>query len=221
MVEEHSRISVVIIDDHPVVAQGLSSLLEAADDIEVVGVATDGAAGSTLVARRRPTVMIVDYRMPGADGIELASRLRNEPDGPKVILMSAHVDRRVLEGALDAGCVAVISKHAERQDLLHAVRRAANGDTFFTQDVLAELVRTRRNEPARAVELSPREIEVLQGLIDGHDLVGLAGSLHLSVHTVKNHLRNAMSKLEAHTKLEAVVTALRAGLIRLERSDGE
>ncbi len=211
-----SAITVVIVDDHEVVALGLKALLDDVDDIDVIGSATTGADAVALVARRRPDVVLMDYRLPDGTGADTAREVRTANPKTNVIMITSVADRRVLSQALDAGCCGFLSKNSDRADLIDAITAAASGDSYFTRDVLKHLVHLRRFDEVGSTELSTREIEVLQLTADGLSPDDVASSLHLSAHTVKNHLRHAMAKLDAHTKLDAVVKAVRARLISID-----
>jgi DNA-binding NarL/FixJ family response regulator len=209
-------ITVVIVDDHDTVGLGLQALIEREPDIEVVSIVGTCAAALEAARRRRPDVMLIDYRLPDGTGAEITHQIRALDDPPAVVMITADADRRVLAQALDAGCAGFVSKHADRDDILAAIRAAAADDSYFTRDVLKHLAHLRRFDQIDDVELGDREIEVLQLTADGFSPDEIAGMLFLSPHTVKNHLRHAMSKLHAHTKLDAVVKAVRARLISID-----
>lgn len=208
--------TVVIVDDHEVVALGLESLLDDADGIDVIGSATTSEAAVALVTKLRPDVVLMDYRLPDGTGADTARAFRDAALGVNVVMVTSFADRRVLAQALDAGCCGFLSKNSDRADLIDAIEAAAAGESYFTRDVLKHLVHLRRFDDVGQTELSEREVEVLQLTADGHFPEEIADRLHLSAHTVKNHLRHAMAKLDAHTKLEAVVKAIRARLISIE-----
>lgn len=209
-------ISVMIVDDHDVVALGLRSLLEDVAGFTVLGAAHNVADAVAEVEQRTPDVVLMDYRLPDGTGAEATRAIRALPDAPSVVMVTSAVDRRVLGQSLDAGCSGFVSKNADRDDLVAAVRAAAAGDSYFTRDVLRHLVDLRRFDGAGDNELSDREVEVLQLVADGRSTEDIASELYLSPHTVKNHLRHLMEKLHVHTKLQAVVTALRAGIISID-----
>ncbi len=213
---EPRLITVVIVDDHDVVALGLKALLDDADGIDVVGSATTSAEAFTLVSNRRPDVVLMDYRLPDGTGAEAARQFKDARLDTNVVMITSVADRRVLAQALDAGCCGFLSKNSDRADLVNAIEAAAAGESYFTRDVLKHLVRLRRFDEVGNTELSDREVEVLQLTADGMYPEEVADRLHLSGHTVKNHLRHAMAKLDAHTKLEAVVKAVRARLISID-----
>ena len=209
-------ITVVIVDDHEVVALGITALLADANGIVVIGTATTCEAAVQLVTKKRPDVVLMDYRLPDGTGAETARAFKDAQLGTNVVMITSVADRRVLSQALDAGCCGFLSKNSNQADLIDAITAAASGESYFTRDMLQHLVHLRRFDEIGRAELSDREVEVLQLTADGMYPEEVAKQLHLSAHTVKNHLRHAMSKLDAHTKLEAVVKAVRARLISLE-----
>jgi DNA-binding NarL/FixJ family response regulator len=209
-------ITVLIIEDHTVVALGLQALLESCPPIKVVAVAHGVAEGVTAARRHQPDVALVDYRLGDGTGADATRLLRGASRPPAVVMITAAADRRVLAEALDAGCAGFVSKNAEQADLVAAITAAANNDSYFTRDVLKHLVHLRRFEQLENEELSDREVEVLQLSAEGHTPEEIGVQLFLSAHTVKNHLRHAMAKLDAHTKLDAVVKAIRARLISID-----
>lgn len=214
---EHGAIRLLIVDDHEAVAQGLRALIADEADIDVVGLASGVAAAVAAATRHTPDVVLADYRLPDGTGADLARASRHIEPAPAVVMISADADRRVLNQALDAGCVGFVSKNADRADIVDAVRAAAAGDSYFTRDMLKHLAHIRRFDQVDVAQLADREIEVLQLTADGKTPDEIATELFLSPHTVKNHLRHAMAKLDAHTKLDAVVKALRARLISIDR----
>ena len=214
---EDATIRVVIVDDHDTVGLGLRALIDDEPDISVVAIARSVAQAVAEARRLRPDVMLIDYRLPDGTGADAARTIRGFETPPAIVMITADADRRVLSQALDAGCAGFVSKHADRADILAAIRAAAADDSYFTRDVLKHLAHLRRFDQVDDVELGDREIEVLQLTADGFSPDEIAGMLFLSPHTVKNHLRHTMAKLHAHTKLDAVVKAVRARLISIDR----
>ena len=214
--DDATTISIVLVDDHVVVALGLKALIEDEPDLVVAEIAGPVADARTALERQRPDVVIVDFRLPDGSGIEVIENVRAVHPDAGVVMITAAADRRILAAALDAGCHGFLSKGADQSDLVVAVRAAARGESHFTPDVVRHLSHLRRFEQVDAEELSPRECEVLQLSAEGLAPEEIAERLYLSVHTVRNHIRNSMAKLHAHTKLEAVVTASRLRLISLD-----
>lgn len=209
-------VRVVIVEDHEVVALGLRALIETEPDLEVVSIVADVAGAVSAATQLAPDVMLMDYRLPDGNGVDATRQVRQLDPAPNVVMITAVADRRVLSQALDAGCNGFVSKNADQDDLLAAIRAAAIGDSYFTPDMLKHLVHLRRFDQVDGGELTDRECEVLQLTADGGSPDHIAAQLHLSAHTVKNHLRNAMGKLDAHTKLDAVVKAARARVISID-----
>ena len=207
---------VLIVDDHDVVAQGLGALIEDEPDIEVVGRAGSVADAVGLAAREFPTVVLMDYRLPDGSGADAARKIREMEAPPAIIMVTSVADRRVLGEALQAGCIGFVSKNADKADLVAAVRSAANDDSYFTRDMLKHLVHLRRFDKVDTPDLTSRECEVLQLTTNGLNTEEIAVRLFLSEHTVKNHIRHAMAKLDAHTKLDAVVKAVRTRMISID-----
>lgn len=216
--EPLATIAVAVVDDHQMVAEGLASLLASEVDLDVVGTAANVAATMALVEARRPDVLLLDYRLPDGDGVIAASEvLRRWPD-TKVVMISALRDEDLLRRALAIGCSGFVPKDRGRTEIVAAVRAARRGETFVPKAMISALFgRLRPNEGGARNELTKREREVLGLLAKGRSTAVMSKELHLSEHTVRNHVRNILAKLGAHSKLEAVALAAREGLVTLEQ----
>jgi len=210
------RIRVLIVDDHELVAKGLAALLGELDDVEVVGLADSSKLAVDRVGGLRPQVVLMDYRLGDRDGVQTTREVRERYPDVQVVMLTGNTDQTVLAAALDAGCCGFLDKNAPLEDLGTAIRAAAEGEAHFSREILHKLVRLRRSTVPAARDLSEREREVLQLVADGQSPKQVAVALALSLHTVRNHLRHAMEKFDAHTKLEAVVAAARLGLITID-----
>lgn len=211
-----TAVTVLIVDDHDMVALGLQALLEDGDEVQVLASVRTAADALAAVKRHEPDVVLMDYRLPDGTGAQAAEAITSLDNAPGVVMVTAVADRRVLSQALDAGCCGFVSKNAKRADLIAAIRAGSRHDPFFTADVLAHLAQIKRFDNVDIDELSPREIDVLQATANGLSPEQIARELYLSAHTVKNHLRHAMAKLDSHTKLDAVVKAARARIISID-----
>lgn len=208
-------IKVLLVEDHELVAQSMRSLLDDGLGIHVVDIATTGADAVDAIGRHRPDVVLMDYRLPDGDGIAHTTRVLELAPDTKVIMLTAVRDLAVLDKALAAGCAAFVSKSSPVEELVRAIRAVAAGDAYFTPDMLGRFVRRRHRTSTSPAGLAPRELEVLQLVADGDSTGHIAQQLNISQHTVRNHIRRAMAKLDAHTRLEAVMIAARRELIEL------
>jgi DNA-binding NarL/FixJ family response regulator len=215
-------IRVVVADDQELVRSGFSMILEAQPDIEVVAEAGDGAGAVAAVQRHAPDVLLLDIRMPVMDGLE-AARLVCAQSGCKVVMLTTFdLDEYVYE-ALYAGASGFLLKDVRRDDLVHAVRVVAAGDSLLaptvTRRLVADIVRRRREEataevtPQRLDALTAREVETLRMLARGLSNAEIASTLFVSEHTVKTHVSNVLSKLGLRDRVQAVICAYETGLV--------
>jgi DNA-binding NarL/FixJ family response regulator len=214
-------ITVLVVDDHQMVAESIVRSLREEPDIDVVGVAGTAERGIALGAELRPEVVLMDYGLPDLDGASAAARLRELSPGSHVVLVTGHGGSEVVVAALKAGCAGFLEKRQGLGALATAIRLVAAGEMILPTDQLAALLPAiRRGEPgqAPAVELTPRETEILGLMSEGLVSKTIARKLGVSLNTVRNHVQNILGKLDAHTRLEAVAIATRMGLVR--RPDG-
>jgi DNA-binding NarL/FixJ family response regulator len=212
--ERHGPIGVVLIDDHRMFAESLGRLLDAELGIDILGIAVTGRDGIEKVARLKPHVALVDFQMPGSDGIAVASEIVRGNAGVKVVILTGSTDERVLLAAIEAGCAGVITKDRAADEVAEAVRRAAAGEAFISPAALGHLLsRLSRSQPLLGHDLTDREREVLGLLALGWSNKVIAAELYLSLNTVRNYVQRLITKLGTHSKLEAVATATREGII--------
>lgn len=207
-------ISVLLVEDHKMVAAGLAAVLDDEPDIDVVGQAETATRAASMAAALRPDVVLIDFRLPDAHGAEAISAVLAASPSSRVITVTASREDEALSQVVEAGAMGFVRKDADAEELVSAVRSVARGEAHFSRAAMAAIVRDRRDGMAHQ-QLSAREVEVLQALADGRSVAQIATTLHLSQHTVRNHIRSAMGKLGVHTSLEAVVRAVRAGLVDL------
>ena len=208
-------VTVLIAEDHQLMSDGLAALLEGAGDVTVVGQAGTAERAASMAVALSPDVVLMDYRLPDSRGaLGIQGVLRACPR-TRVLVVTASREDEALAAVLEAGAMGCLHKDADAEDLLTAVRAVAGGEAYFSRAAMAAIVLSRRQGAAHQA-LSPREVEVLQSLADGRSVARIAGDLHLSQHTVRNHIRSAMARLEVHTALEAVVHAARAGLVDID-----
>ncbi|MGF0115248.1 response regulator [Promicromonospora sp. Marseille-Q5078] len=212
---------VLIADDHAAIRAGLRLLLDAADDVEVVGEAADGSAAVTNARALRPDVVLMDLRMPGTDGIAATRTIAAEGVADVLVLTTFDLDEYV-DGALRAGAAGFLLKTAEPAALLDAVRRVAAGDGVLapevTRRVLAQLSRGGTSVPdaapgdPRLADLTPREVDVLAALGRGLSNQGIADELVITEATAKTHVSRVLAKLGVVSRMQAAIVARDAGL---------
>ena len=205
------NITCLVGDDHEALRRGLVALLDAEDDISVIGQAGDGPKTLALLERRRPNVTIVDLRMPGMDGVEFCRQVSEADLGTSVVIYTAFDELEALDMALDAGASGYVLKSGPPAELLRAVRMVHSGHDYIDPALAGGLL-ARRVAAGNSL-LSGRENEVLQLLADGLTTEGVGRELYLSPTTVRSYVENAMHKLEARNRVHAVAQALRLGLV--------
>lgn len=205
-------LTVVLIDDHTMLRQSLRRALEA-EGITVVGEAGDGLEGIRVAMSTAPDVVLMDVSMPNMDGVDATRQLLAADASKRVVMLTMHVDRDVIDRALRAGAVGYLVKDSTIADVVTAIRLAANGDHPMSPQLAALMLTEARKEPGHII--SPREEEVLQLVADGFGTSEIAGRLYISQKTVKNHLAAIYDKLDARDRTQAVLTAVKMGIVRL------
>jgi DNA-binding NarL/FixJ family response regulator len=214
MRESKTTLSVVIVDDHVMFAESLARALSGEPDIEVVGVATNGPDAVRLANDARPHVMLIDYQLPGPDGVEVAADIKRAHPEIFLVMLTGASDERMMLTAIDAGCSGFLTKDRATTDVVNAVRDVANGEALISPEVLARILpKLKRTYRSVGHDLTARELEVLQLLAQGQGSRAIATQMHLSLNTVRNYTQSILHKLAAHSKLEAVATAVREGII--------
>jgi DNA-binding NarL/FixJ family response regulator len=209
-----NKIRVVIVDDHPVVRDGLRGMLESQSDFEIVGEASEGEAAVRMAESLNPAIVLMDLRMPGMDGVTALREIKtNNPQVQILVLTTYDSDADILP-AIEAGASGYLLKDTTREDLFAAIRAAARGETVLAPAVAARLVGKMR-APGEE-KLSKRELEVLQLVAEGDSNREIASRLHISQATVKSHLLHIFGKLGVSDRTAAVTVALRRGILRLD-----
>ncbi|MEQ3551684.1 response regulator transcription factor [Pseudonocardia nematodicida] len=202
-------VRVVVVDDHPVVRDGLTGMFAAEPDIEVVGEAGGGDEAVAVVARTAPDLVLMDLRMPDGSGVDAIRAIRKEQkSGPRILVLTTYDTDRDIRGAMEAGADGYLLKDARRADLVRAIHDVAAGRPVLTPLALAALTgRTERKS------LTAREIDVLRLVADGRTNRAIAGDLGISEATVKTHLLHVYDKLEVVDRASAVRLAWEQGLV--------
>lgn len=213
-----AKISVLIVDDHAVVRQGLRTYLELMDDIRVVAEAANGAEAVTQVQRHRPDVVLMDLVMPEMDGVEATRRIAQSHPQSKVIVLSSFTDDEKVFSAIRAGAIGYLLKDISPPDLAAAIRAVVEGKTQLHPDIARKLmnqfVDPQGRRASQPEELSPRETEVLRLLAEGKSNAELAAALFISEKTVKSHVSNILGKLGLADRTQAAIYAYKHGLVR-------
>ncbi len=211
---DRGPVTVLICDDHELVADGLVAVLQREDGITVVGQVGTMADAVAAAEESVPDVVVMDFRLPDGTGAEATAAIKAVHPTTKVLLLTSHDDDDVLAAALESGCVGFLTKNRPVSDIVAAVRRAAADEALITTDLLARLLpQVRSSTSRREPILTPREHDVLELLSEAATNEVIAQRLFISVHTVRNHVANIMAKLNAHSRLEAVVAARRLDLL--------
>jgi DNA-binding NarL/FixJ family response regulator len=207
-------ITVVIVDDHELVRQGLRSILEQHEDIRVVAEAASGSEAVACIARTRPQVVLLDLRLGDGDGVEVARRLREQGSDTRILVLSIHDTSRHLREALAAGADGYLLKSVSGDVLADGIRSTVQGETVIGQEFVPKLLQdaVRGAQPA-APELTPRELEVMALVADGMANREVAEALGISARTAQKHLENLFKKMQVSDRTEMVTRAFRMGLL--------
>src|SRR5919206_1373058 len=212
------QITVLLVDDHAMVRQGVRAFLETQGDIAVVAEAGSGDEAVGLATEHAPDVALVDLIMPGMDGVETTRRLRARSPRTNVIVLTSYHDDEHVFPAIRAGALSYILKEVGPQELADTVRKAGSGEAVLHPRVAARVVRelqgARRDEPNMFHELSDRELEVLKLVAEGLSNAEISSRLFISEKTTKNHVSNILSKLHLADRTQAAVYAWREGVVR-------
>ncbi len=207
-------IRVMVIDDHPIVRQGVRSLLSNYDDFEVVGEAGSGLIAMQKVSSLAPHVILLDIRMPGETGIDLLKELRQAAPEAKVLMLTSFDDSEYVTGSLRAGAHGYVLKSVSDETLVSAIRAVHFGERVLSPQIVDQMIHTLTAEPPEpAIGLTPEERQILRQLADGASNVQIATDLYMSETTVKRKLQEIFEKLSVHSRAQAAAAAVRRGLI--------
>lgn len=210
-----NKIRLMIVDDHPVVRDGLRGMLESQPDFEVVGEASDGEVAVRITNTLKPQIVLMDLRMPEMDGVTALREIKASNPQVQVLVLTTYDSDADILPAIEAGASGYLLKDSSREELYTAIRAAARGETVLAPAVAARLVGKMR-APAEE-KLSSRELEVLQLVAEGDSNSEIANRLHISQATVKSHLIHIFGKLGVSDRTAAVTVALRRGILRLDQ----
>jgi len=217
----NERIRILIVDDHPVMREGLRAILESQPDMELVGEARDGNEAVNRARALKPDVIIMDLSLPNKDGVEATREIiRNDPQA-RVLVLTNYLDDDKIFGVIKAGALGYMVKQASPQDLRHAVRMVYQGNSALDPAVQRKLVnqvaQADRKAPANGDNLTDREREVLQLMARGLTNLQIAGELSIEKGTVRYHVSNILRKLGFANRTQAVLYAVQNGLAKPPR----
>jgi len=211
-------ITVLLAEDHMVVRQGLRKLLEAEDDLEVVGEAETGREAVEMTRKLRPAVVVMDIAMPLLNGLEASRQILKQASGTKVLILSAHSDDAYVEKALEFGAKGFLLKQTSAHVLSRAIREVQKGNFFFTPSIAKRLAESKRpaasnSAKKKVAQLSSREVEALQLIAEGKANKQIAAELGISIKTVEKHRQRLMQKLGIHDTAGLTRYAIAVGVI--------
>ena len=216
------QINVLLVEDHRLMFEGLSSLLTEYSDINVLGVATTVADAIAKASLLTPDLVLMDYRLPDGDGAQASERIRSLLPDTAILFLSADPSEASIMRAVEAGASGYVSKGASAEELVNSIRRAAEGEFLLEAATMARLLEQRRQSQQKATEqrrlisdLTPRERDVLRLMARGLDNYEISEELGIGYGTVRGHVRGVLEKLGSHTRLHAVAAARKAGLLEV------
>jgi len=214
-------IKILLADDHGIICQGLRSLLEKQSDIKVVGEAEDGRQAFALVQKLVPDMVVMDVTMPNLNGVDATRQIVSRFPNTKVIALSIHSNKRFVTDMLRAGASGYILKECLFEQLIHAIRTVAGGDTYLSPKITGVVISDyveRHSRPAGPCPptLTERELDVLRMIAEGKSMKEIALAFHLSIKTVELDRRQIMQKLNVHSIADLTKYAIREGLVSLE-----
>ncbi|MGA7125192.1 MAG: response regulator transcription factor [Chthoniobacterales bacterium] len=203
-------ITLMIVDDHPVVREGLAAILKSQKDMKIVAEAGDGEEACKLYDEFSPDVVLLDLRMPNKDGLGVITELMaRNPPRPRIIVMTTYESEEDIRRTLKAGAKGYLAKGTAPQEIRDAVRKVAKGDSLLPASIASKLAESMTHP-----ELSERELQVLQYMANGRSNKEIGQVLYISENTVKAHVKSILAKLDAMGRTEAIAIALKRGLIK-------
>jgi len=212
------KIKLIIVDDHRLIRDGMKSLLQSEDDLEIIGEAENGLELLEMLSKANPDVVLLDVTMPKLNGIEAALKINERYRGVNVVFLSMHEEPEYILKCVQTGAQSYLMKNVEKEELLLAIRKAAKGEKYFNPNIaalLAQGLTEMRQQFDAKVELTPRELEVLQSVAEGSTTKQIADKLFISTRTVETHRMNLLKKFEAQNTAEMIHWALEQKIIRI------
>jgi two-component system, NarL family, response regulator len=209
--ETNGKITILIVDDHPVVRAGLASMLGTQESLKVVGAAWNGQEAFALIERHHPQVMLLDLRMPGMNGIETLQALRSLANPPRVLVLTNFETDEDVYRAVRAGAQGYLVKSTSQQEMIEAIKTVAAGRRYFPAQIASRLAQRMSRS-----NLTAREREILEMISKGLTNKQIGSALDISANTARNHVNNIIEKLDVADRTEAVTTAIQQGLLDVQ-----
>ena len=206
-----ASIRVLITDDHPVVREGLASIIDRREDMTTVAQAGNGAEAVDLYRQHQPDIVLMDLRMPQMDGVTAICQIRQEAPDARIIVLTTYDGEEDIYRGLQAGAKGYLLKDAPREELLETIRAVHNGQTHIPSPVAVKLASRISQSP-----LTPREVEVLRLMVGGNSNQEIANALFIAEGTVKAHVNSILDKMKVNDRTQAVTAAIRRGLVHLD-----
>ena len=210
---ESGKIRVMIVDDHTIVREGLTTLLEVQPELTLVGEAADGGKAIELCDQLAPDVILMDLMMPEVDGVTAIKSIMKTHPEMRILALTSFMENEMLQAALEAGAVGYLLKNISATELVEAIQAAYIGKSTLAPEATQVLVRAATAPPSLGHDLTPREFDVLNHMVKGLTNAEIAQLLGIKPSTVKNHISNILSKLGAASRTEAVSLALKHKLV--------
>jgi two-component system nitrate/nitrite response regulator NarL len=212
--DRRKKVRVIVADDHPLYREGVVRALSGSGQVEIVAEAEDGRTALAEIERQQPDVALLDYKLPGLDGVAVTHAVVRDGLPTRVLLLSAYTESGVVYKALESGAAGFVPKEARREQIVDAVLACARGENVLPSDIASGLVSEIRLRAVNdAPALTERESQVLRLIASGKSLPNIAGELFLGVTTVKTHVQHLYEKLGVSDRAAAVAEAMRRGLI--------
>ena len=209
VIEINQAIRVMLVDDHNVVRSGLATFLRAYEDLELVGEARNGLEALNLCHKKKPDVILMDLMMPEMDGIAATRAILEDCPEVKIIAMTSFEDEQLVQGVLAAGAISYLLKNVSSDELASAIRAASVGRSTLSPEAAKALIQATRPTKQPSFDLTEREREVLNLVVQGHSNQQIADAMVISVATVKAHISSILSKLQVSSRAEAIAYAIK------------